>query len=424
MLPKTPYSPMISLYRLLAISTLLALIAVLAYFALPERKERILPDLADGYHLFFDGQKGGNTTAEWIDESQFSFRCIATDSGTEQSYCGLSINIGKSPSGKDFSKYQRMELKIHYQGDNGRLRMSTHNFDPADTRNDSRETLKGLDVSFMAKETDGVIEVHNVGWGAPKKSTSNVIDIGIDLVPPIAAGTHQIHVEYLDIYGDLLSAETWYLGVALLWLLGNLIFICRHLLTQEMRIRNDTRRLSTLANYSSDLKQESQKYKTLSNTDALTGALNRNGFANELNKDSPDGKLAADTAIVMIDIDHFKRINDTFGHDAGDAVLREVASTIRNNIRGSDKLIRWGGEEFMLFCKETGVPQAQLVAEKVRSSVENMTIVYRESTIPVTVSLGAAVTKIGEDFDELFLRSDQALYKAKRLGRNCVVIDG
>jgi len=125
----------------------------------------------------------------------------------------------------------------------------------------------------------------------------------------------------------------------------------------------------------------------------------------------------------MIDIDHFKRINDTFGHDAGDAVLREIASVIQKNIRGTDKLVRWGGEEFMLFCKETGAQQTLLVAEKIRSAIETMEIQYHKNMIPVTASLGAGATHDNEDFDALFLRCDQALYKAKRLGRNCVVLD-
>src|SRR5690606_9005975 len=242
-------------------------------------------------------------------------------------------------------------------------------------------------------------------------------------VPPIAAGTHEIRVEYLDIYSELLPAGIWYLGVALLWLLSNLFFISRHLRLQEMRIRNDTRRLSTLVSYSTDLKQESQKYKTLSSTDPLTGVLNRNGFAHEMTTISSDGKLVEGTAIIMIDIDHFKRINDTFGHDAGDAVLREIASVIQKNIRGTDKLVRWGGEEFMLFCKETGAQQTLLVAEKIRSAIETMEIQYHKNMIPVTASLGAGATHDNEDFDALFLRCDQALYKAKRLGRNCVVLD-
>lgn len=416
----TTQSSLIPLYRMLILSTLLALLAVLAYFILPERTLRILPAFGNESHLFFDGQKGGHTSAEWIDQHAFHFKCIATDTATDSPYCGLSINFHKQDKGEDYSNYQHIALKIRYTGNNQRLRLKMHNFKPAQTEGNTREILQGLDVSILAEETRALLSLDNYGWG--NFANGSTVDIGIDLLPPIAPGEHDIQLEYLDIHGKLLKAEYWYLGVALFWLASNLLFITRHLMLQAKRIRNDAQRLSTLALYSNDLQQESQHYKLLSSTDPLTGALNRNGFAAEMGQRAPIGKMAANTTLMIIDLDHFKRINDSYGHDAGDLVLRDIALIINKNTRATDRFVRWGGEEFMLYCESTNAQQALLIAEKIRVAIESTPINHNGVVITQTVSIGLGVAQAQEDFDYLFKRTDQALYKAKNLGRNCIVL--
>lgn len=431
------HSALIPLYRQLVVSTLLALVAILAYFILPEHRDRILPDLVGSeYHLFFDGQSGGQTKAEWIDKSSFKFTCTVANEGLPAPYCGMSINIGKSPTGKDYASHQRIEIKVDYQGGNQRLRLSMHNFNPANSALNNREILKGLDVTFLANETASPITIHNYGWREPDnrnrnknplswlntESPENLLDIGIDLAPPIAVGEHLIQIEYIDLYGKLLSAEAWYLGVALIWLLFNLLLFARHLIIQAQRIRNDSQRLSTLVNYSHDLQQESQHYKWLSHTDQLTNALNRNGFATAMSQQNPDGKMKSNTSLLIIDLDNFKRINDTLGHDTGDMVLRETAQIIQKNIRVSDKFVRWGGEEFILLCDATNVKQALLIAEKIRVSIEAAKMTHNDGNISITASIGIGVAKSDENFDDLFQRTDQALYRAKNMGRNCVAL--
>lgn len=427
----TKASSLIPLYRMLIISTLVALVAILAYFVLPERKLRILPDLAKESHIFFDGQNGGQTMAGWVDRGRYHFFCRAGSESISTPYCGLSINF-HSPDTKGYVGYEYMEMKIQYQGNNERLRLKMHNFKPS-APGDTRESLQGLEVSFLATDTRELLKINNYGALAsnfatetrskkPSGENFNTIDIGIDLVPPIITGDHQIQLDYIDIYGKMFPADSWYLGVAILWLTSNLIFITRHMMMQEKRIRNDSQRLTTLAHYSDDLQQESQRYKLLSSTDPLTGALNRNGFATEMSQRAPKGKLPLNTMLMIIDLDHFKRVNDTHGHDAGDAVLRETAQIIHKNTRATDRFIRWGGEEFLLFCENTNEQQALLIAEKIRAAIEAMSIRYHDEHIIVTVSIGLGVAASQEDFDNLFQRTDNALYRAKNLGRNCIVL--
>lgn len=417
------HSLLIPLYRLLIISTLTALIAVLAYFILPERRERVVPDQTEQYHLFFDGSQGGTTFAEWVDEKQFSFKCIGAAEQPDNPYCGLTVYIGGAGEATQYSQYQRMELKINYKGNNQRLRLKMHNYDPVN-RKSNRETLKGMDITFIPEDISAPIVIRDYAWIASEESqfTDNQLDIVVDLAAPIAEGEHYIQLEYADLYKPLMSAEAWYLSIAILWLCSNLIFISRHLMLQERRIRNDSRRLSTLANFSDGLQRESEHYKLLSGTDPLTGALNRNGFAQEMSQRANNELFESNTALMIIDLDHFKRINDRYGHDAGDIVLREAAKIIQSNTRAGDPLVRWGGEEFVLICENVSVQQALLIAEKIRAAVEELIISHEDKTIAVTVSIGIGVVESQEQFENLFRRTDKALYRAKQLGRNCVVL--
>ncbi len=275
-----------------------------------------------------------------------------------------------------------MELKINYQGDNKLIRLKMHNFNAATPKDNYRETLKGLDLSFMKEETRAPVVINTYGWISANTGSNHRIDIGLDLVPPITPGEHEFTLEYADIFGELLPASHWYLGVALSWLIFNLLFITHQLRVQAKRIHNDSRRLSTLAHVSNDLQKESERYKLLSNVDSLTGALNRNGFSAEIIKLTQSGKAFHNNTMMVIDLDHFKRINDNYGHDAGDAVLRETSQVIKKSTRATDLFVRWGGEEFLLFCTDTSGRHALLIAEKIRCAVEAINIVYQEQEFP------------------------------------------
>jgi two-component system cell cycle response regulator len=132
-----------------------------------------------------------------------------------------------------------------------------------------------------------------------------------------------------------------------------------------------------------------------------------------------------DMALMLIDMDYFKAVNDTHGHDAGDAVLKEFAIRLRRNIRGVDLACRFGGEEFVVLMPDTDYRQAQGVAERVRTSVaERAFDTGIAEALAVTVSVGVALNESQTDTPEVLLkRADVALYRAKREGRNRVVFD-
>ena len=127
------------------------------------------------------------------------------------------------------------------------------------------------------------------------------------------------------------------------------------------------------------------------------------------------------SSLLMVDLDHFKSINDTYGHAAGDEVLRRVASLGKLVFRSGDLFARWGGEEFVCLLPGTDQWGAILAAEKLRSAIERLSIVNGGRAIPVTASIG--VSSVGSDdrvMDDALLRADGAVYRAKNDGRNCI----
>jgi diguanylate cyclase (GGDEF)-like protein len=163
---------------------------------------------------------------------------------------------------------------------------------------------------------------------------------------------------------------------------------------------------------------EIARLSRLTKLDPLTGALNRRGLEEGYQPSEPPSDKPM--AVLMVDIDHFKAINDTHGHLVGDEVLRRVARQLNRVLRTSDAIVRYGGEEFLLLLSEVTLSQAIRVAERARAAIEAQTIRVGELPIDVTVSMGVEVQQPGEPLDEAVERADAALYRAKRDGRNRV----
>ncbi len=140
----------------------------------------------------------------------------------------------------------------------------------------------------------------------------------------------------------------------------------------------------------------------------------------DLHDRDPDGSIA----VLMIDIDHFKSVNDEYGHVTGDTVLRTIARAILNGIRRADLPVRFGGEEFAVFCPGLGATAASTMAERLRASIERIEFEPPVAGRRVTISIGTAIRRRGEDLATLIGRADHALYAAKASGRNCTITAG
>jgi diguanylate cyclase (GGDEF)-like protein len=167
-----------------------------------------------------------------------------------------------------------------------------------------------------------------------------------------------------------------------------------------------------------ELQEQRKKLEELANQDSLTGLNNRRHFfdlAESLFENAKRGNLSV--SVAMFDIDFFKRVNDTYGHAAGDFVIKSVSDILQQNLRKSDILARFGGEEFclLLHCKE--LDDAYTVVDKLRLMVELHAFVYEGKRIPVTISAGLT-SKLEDSLDVMIQKADEMLYKAKEGGRN------
>lgn len=172
-----------------------------------------------------------------------------------------------------------------------------------------------------------------------------------------------------------------------------------------------------------DLEQANKKLELISKTDELTGLPNRREMnetiANEMGRSARTHKPFC---FIFIDIDHFKNINDTYGHACGDIILKSVAQTIRGLLRKYDVFARYGGEEFLTLLPETDLEGARVVAERFRRQIEKMTVRYADFTIKITITLGVARFDDRLGADRSIQMADKALYQGKEGGRNRVIV--
>ena len=170
--------------------------------------------------------------------------------------------------------------------------------------------------------------------------------------------------------------------------------------------------------------KEVEFFRRQAATDDMTCVRNYKGFCEDLEREiSRSQRYGTPLTILLGDIDHFKKINDTFGHLAGDEALKTIAQSLKEALRLSDYIARYGGEEFAVILPETDLDDAMLVAERLRIKIAGRTISFQESRFRLTMSFGAASMPMGKPCtkDALIQMADNALYRAKEAGRNCCV---
>ena len=171
---------------------------------------------------------------------------------------------------------------------------------------------------------------------------------------------------------------------------------------------------------SRDLYLANQKLEEAATTDGLTKLYNRKKISELINSELTKQKNHKKLSLVMFDIDNFKRINDTYGHDMGDEVLARIARTAKNCLRRQDSIGRWGGEEFMILLPDTEKKEAAQIAEKIRMEIHSL---EWEKMPAISISLGVAQVRENDELKMLYKRADERLYMAKTHGKNQVVAD-
>lgn len=164
------------------------------------------------------------------------------------------------------------------------------------------------------------------------------------------------------------------------------------------------------------------KLKQLATTDSLTGLHNRRSLQQFAERElAIHQRYQRSMALLLCDLDNFKRVNDLFGHQAGDVVIKNFSDVLHQLVRSGDLAARWGGEEFLLVLPSTTADEAEVVAERIRACQEQATVTIGEVAIHTTVTIGIAMLEAGDSFEHLVTKADEAMYRGKACGRNKVV---
>lgn len=413
------------------------LIAIAAHPLIPERVLSVVPnsDMEVIFALYGDSTEGGPSHSEWVGpEEDRVWRCRVEKEGTPV-YCGMNIILSyDSLQGIDLTPYHTVRLRLDAKGHNRKVQFFMRHYDERYSDPEDNNSAQFNKFDFLPGELDGSIslrfeELTLADWWSSQRQLPrelrrpafhNVVAVGIGYADALPPGNYDVKIERIAFVGDWVSAELWYLSILLLWLGGLAIWILRRLRVLAIKARRQRRSLDVLTNRNESLKEESERYKHLSSRDPLTGAYNRYGFEQRLSELLHSEEFHP-LSLILLDVDHFKLFNDTYGHDAGDKVLKQLVSQLETHTRQQDVLCRWGGEEFLLLCPATTADNAVCLAEKLRSLIAGEVTELAECGISLTASFGVCQLAESESYVDAFVRADRALYSAKHQGRNRVV---
>jgi len=243
----------------------------------------------------------------------------------------------------------------------------------------------------------------------------NIVYAGLAMNFGGVEGEHVLTLHSFRLHGKLISQADLLLILVAMWVLCAVGWLAVLSLSLRTQLKDSKAAIALLSTINNALQLEARELAGQAHIDPLTGVLNRQGLRAALMNTS--SLLTDPMAVIFIDIDHFKSINDTHGHDIGDEVLRKFASVIASGIRSSDRLVRWGGEEFLIVCPMTNVYQGRILADNLRHSLHQQTW---PAGLRVTASFGVAQHHEREEVGIAIKRADAELYRAKQGGRDRV----
>ncbi|WP_188708275.1 GGDEF domain-containing protein [Neiella marina] len=395
----------------------LASIAALAiYPLLPNQRFSI--DLHNTQRIAIegDGVSGGSSVASVIESSNskpLSWRC-ELKSGYQFPYCSTKIHLFDEASmqGVDLSSYKELLLRYSYRppttsSQTETIRLYVRNHNPAYSNLDDFSSMKYNELEFqpstLGDEINLPLDVFKVShWWLLERNLPielSRIEFNQVMVVELVTGTyasfgeHFFQLKELTFTKPLVSASNYYLAIVIVWVALSLSFVFWKALT---------------------LKRDNRKYHHLAIQDPLTELLNRHGIQEKLKQHQ-----RAAASVLLFDLDHFKKVNDVYGHGVGDEVLKAFANLLRLTCRQNDIAARWGGEEFVVICFDTDAQQAKIVAAKVRQA---MTGLVWPQQLNVTTSIGVAEAGADDSFEVALNWADIALYQAKEQGRDQVIV--
>ncbi|MCL9774849.1 sensor domain-containing diguanylate cyclase [Vibrio methylphosphonaticus] len=380
-----------------------------------------------------DQQDGGQSLSTLTaNKNQVQLSCELKSSDYPWPYCGLSIHLTDDASkGKDLSAYHTLEIELDYPQPldaEKSLRLYLRNYNPAYSNLEDEYTHKynGITLNYDNQRLSIPIKNFQVmtWWLVDNKiplefaspEYSNVTKFELATGSNSALGDHQITIKNITLIGRYIEGEGLFLMLLVIWVIAATSLIMWEFRKHHRDIERSQQRTAHLARLNQRLVSENIRFAELAHKDALTGIRNRHAVREWL--DSYQESTSTHVmSILFIDIDYFKSINDTYGHSVGDDVLREFAVILSEFMTEPDIVVRWGGEEFVIFCIDKNRSLAEQEAEKIRQKVSSHLWVHGD---PLTCSIGVSDVYDGNVYAAI-TQADNYLYRAKQAGRNCVV---
>lgn len=422
-------------------AVMVSIVALACHPLIPKHKFSIIKSTED-YDLVSTSVPDGSLAGKWIGDSKRHYSCLYPENFNDPNYyCSWNRRFGWEANGLDLSQFQTINIKIKYSGSATKLRIFARNFNPAYAKlndfNSTKYNAVFIPVADLNEEISlGINEFSVTEWWLllyriPRQlavpELNNVVTLGVDFSYPMTSGLHEVSVEKFELVGDWISRSTWYLSILSLWLFGIFTYQLNQIRKARKQLLEDTKIISNLSDDNQHLLEETSKFRRLSTVDPLTQTYNRFGIDQVVNAlIAARDNLAMPNemplfCLVLLDIDHFKHINDTYGHDTGDSVLQNVSNKIQAGLRSHDYLGRWGGEEFLIILPRTELRDTYDIAESLRIKLSENQIQLPTISLKITASFGVAPCFDG-DYATAFRHVDEALYQAKRSGRNKTVL--
>ncbi len=424
-----------ALFRMNILIFVLLLVTVIALFAYRNGLDDIVfLNLSDYPYIIAqtDSVDGGSSAIAMERTDSSIIVDYELREGYAYPYAGVKIFLGDGKTrGKDLSRYDSIFVWVKPRGE-GTVRLYMRGYDSAFYRADDETSLKFNEIEFFPlEETYPAVfvpqEFRVASWWVAQNEInvhkarvdlSNVplIEIQTGTNAPLGYGT--LEIKGLCFKGKKIAKLDLVSILVALWFVSFLIILIIRFFDYSRERAKEKKKREELEKNLRALEIEKSEYERSSKEDPLTGCLNRAGFSSVLMREQENlSKNGRPVSFVMLDIDHFKHINDTYGHQVGDEVLVNLTKLIQGKIRNTDALVRWGGEEFVVLCGDTPIQNAQFLAEKLRIAIENTVLIKQQQ---VTCSFGIAEMIPDEDPKRLFERADKALYASKEGGRNRV----
>ena len=416
----------------------LTVLALLAVELVPPRTlDLAAPDVASNLYLLRPNDAAEGNPVQWVDADALHWHCHYTAPASYQP-CGLTFVLGAADEptrGVDLSRFDTLELDLAYRGSSPAVRVAVRNFDPRFSRVDDANSARIQSINLRPRDLDRPLTLQLNELTVPewwvqqfdlpreynRPGLENATALAIDLPSELTGQQHDLQVRRLTLTGAWVSRDRIYLAILCGWLVVATLLALRRWNQLTRRHNRQRREIDALTSRTRQLRIEQDRLRRLATIDELTGVLNRRGMEQALDDFE---EAAQGVTLVLLDIDHFKRVNDDHGHDCGDEVLQRVTAVIAANLRASDVFGRWGGEEFLIACQGLRLGDAGRLAEKLRENVQQAQIMHGDNRrIPVTASFGVALAPPGAPVAGALKRADEALYRAKRSGRNRVEID-